>query len=98
MQNRLLNLFLCAAILGLLALPVMATPKSQDAILTFPERVDAQIRLDRLRYENQVAVSLPFERAISRAQIEAKVTRYLRDSYELETLWGITLSQRELNQ
>jgi N-acetylneuraminic acid mutarotase len=77
-------------------------PSSAPRALTFADRVRAQEAIERLYYRHQIGATKPFEEAVSRAAIEAKVRRYLEESIALETLWKTPITddalQRELER
>ena len=56
--------------------------------LTFGDRVRAQEAIERVYYSHQIGATKPFEKAVPREVIEAKVRRYLKLSVALENLWN----------
>jgi N-acetylneuraminic acid mutarotase len=52
--------------------------------LSFEERVKAQEAIERVYYSHQIGATKPFEEAVPRSVLEAKVTRYLQRSADFE--------------
>jgi N-acetylneuraminic acid mutarotase len=87
----------CTALLSLAALGASA----QQAP-TFTQRVKAEEALERVRYAHRIwpkenkGPKPPFDEAVPRAAIEARVTDYLRKSAALARLWGKPITPRDL--
>jgi hypothetical protein len=70
--------------------------------LTFEDRVGAQEAIERVYFEHRIwpkenpGPKPPFERMISRAQIEGKVEDYLKKSAALEKFWQRPLTAEHL--
>ena len=58
--------------------------------LTFDERVVAQEAIERVYYSYQIGTDTLFEHAVSKATLEQKVVKYLKQSAALETYWHTT--------
>jgi hypothetical protein len=56
--------------------------------LTFEERVAAQAALERASYAHQEGATRPFDTAVPRVVLEAKVRAYLDESLALERIWA----------
>ena len=69
-------------------LVIVCSPQTPARDLTFEERVAAQAAIDRTYHSHQIGAVRPFAEAVPRAVLEAKVTRYLRQTVALETLWS----------
>src|SRR5262245_11539258 len=68
-----------------LLLPVHAAATNRAArTLTFEERVRAQEAIERVYYQHQIGATRPFEEAVPRAALEAKVRDALLRSAALE--------------
>ena len=80
-----MNTFARAIVLSLVGLSTATAIRARD--LTFEERVRAQEAIDRVYYSHQIGATKPFEEAVPRSALEAKVTTYLKESVALETLW-----------
>jgi putative metal-binding protein len=61
----------------------MAAPRGDQRTLTFEERVAAQEAVERVYYRHQIGASKPFEDAVPRSVLEAKVRKYLAQSKTL---------------
>src|SRR5213594_2764659 len=66
--------------------------------LTFQDRVQAQEAIERVYYSHQIGAALPFERAVPRAAIEAKVRRTLKLSGALERIWNAPVTRLALER
>ena len=89
------TLGLSTLLVGLLvAVPALAAERA----LTFEERVRAQEAIERLYYGHQVGATRPFEEAVPRSLIEAKVRKYLRESLALERFWEEPIGAAELRK
>ena len=71
----------------LVALAALVAPSIQARDLTFEERVAAQGAIERVYYAHQVGATKPFEQALPRAVLEAKVEKYMKQSAALERFW-----------
>ena len=60
--------------------------------LTFEERVAAQAAIERVYYRHQIGTEEPFETAVPRAVLEAKVRTYLEQSTYVESALGRTVT------
>ncbi len=60
--------------------------------LTFEDRVQAQEAIERVYYSHQVGATKPFESAVPRSVLEAKVRNYLKQSVALEQYWNKPLT------
>jgi N-acetylneuraminic acid mutarotase len=73
-----------------------------DTPLTFGDRVRAQEAVERVYYNHRIwpgenpGPKPPFERMISRAQIEAKIEDYLKKSAALEKFWQRPIQLEQL--
>ena len=65
---------------------------SRPAALTFQERLDAEEAIERVYYAHQIGATGPFQEAVPREVLEAKVRDSLRLSAALERFWdsGVT--------
>jgi N-acetylneuraminic acid mutarotase len=83
-------------------LAVRSTGSATARTLTFADRVRAQDAIERVYYRHQIGTAKPFEEAVSRVVIEAKVHRYLEESAAVETLWKTPITdvalERELER
>ena len=74
-------------LVSLLLLSGFLTSSARERGLSFEERVRAQEAIERVYYSHQLEAAAPFEKAVPRAVLEAKVTRYLKQSAALEEVW-----------
>ncbi|HET8947914.1 MAG TPA: hypothetical protein VFQ07_13110, partial [Candidatus Polarisedimenticolia bacterium] len=65
--------------------------------LTFEDRVRAQEAIERVYYGHQIDATTPFEEAVPREVIEAKVRRSLKLSVALERLWSLPVTAEMLH-
>jgi N-acetylneuraminic acid mutarotase/predicted RecA/RadA family phage recombinase len=65
--------------------------------LTFEDRVRAQEAIERVYYSHQIGATEPFEEAVPREVIEAKVRRYLKLSVALEQFWSAPVTAAMLD-
>jgi hypothetical protein len=65
--------------------------------LTFEDRVRAQEIIERVYYSHQIGTTKPFEEAVPREVIEAKVRRYLKLSVALEKFWNAPVTAEMLD-
>ena len=72
----------------LVVLAMLVAPAVQARDLSFEERVEAQAAIERVYYSYQIGTTRPFEEAVPRAVLEAKVERYLKQSAALERFWS----------
>ena len=75
------------AVVSFLAVTAILPPISRASELTFEERVKAQEAVERVYYSHQIGATKPFEEAVPRAVLEAKVEKYLKQSVALEKFW-----------
>ncbi len=75
------------AVVSLLLLSAFFTSSARERSLSFEERVRAQEAIERVYYSHQLEVTEPFEKAVTRRVLEAKVTRALKQSAALEQVW-----------
>ncbi|MGH9870250.1 MAG: Kelch repeat-containing protein [Candidatus Polarisedimenticolia bacterium] len=69
---------------GLLtALLVLGAAPARERSLTFEQRVEAQLAIERIYYSHQEQASLPFDEAVPRELAERKVRTYLQQSAAL---------------
>src|SRR5262245_40279710 len=73
-------------------------PAASHDDLTFEDRVRAQAALERVAYSHQIGVVKPFEDAVHREVIEAKVRRSLRLSIALEKIWDTPVTAAMLER
>ena len=85
------------AVVPLLGLALLQASASGPT-LSFEQRVEAQVILERLRYSHQQGATRPFEEAVPRSVIEKKVLTSLRESVALEQYWGTPISEEALRQ
>src|SRR5262250_632443 len=64
--------------------------------LTFEDRVRAQEAIERVYYSHQIGTTKPFEDAMPRAAVEAKVSTYLRQSLALKEYWNTPITAESL--
>lgn len=67
-------------------------------VLTFEDRVGAQEAIEKVYYSHQLGVPLPFEEAVPKSLLEAKVRSYLRQTIILESYWNVTVNSRMLER
>ncbi|MDX1389120.1 MAG: hypothetical protein R3344_08015, partial [Acidobacteriota bacterium] len=67
---------------GILCVPLVQTSTPRD--LTWGERVEAQVAIERLYYSHQTQTTKSFDEVVPRGVIEDKVREYLRQSLALE--------------
>src|SRR5213594_4281068 len=70
--------------------------------LTFEERVHAQEAIERVYYSHQIGATKPFEKAVTRRDLEEKVSKYLQETAALDIYWKTRVTdemlQRELER
>jgi len=66
--------------------------------LTFEERVNAQEAIERVHYAHQIGATKPFEAAVPRAVLEAKVRTYLEESVALQEYWKTPITTQALTR
>jgi hypothetical protein len=95
-------LMVTPALASRLAVRTLPPAPSRARTLSFADRVRAQEAIERVYYSHQIGATKPFEEAVPRAVIEAKVRRYLEESAALETFWSTPITdaalQRELER
>ena len=80
----------------LVAASIPLTPLSLGAVLE--ERVRAQEAIERVNYAHAIGATLPFDEAVPRASLEAKVRRLTRRQAEAEALIGRPFLPAELER
>ena len=90
----------CVALCLALGTVSRAAPGAHHTPLTFAERVEYQLRLERIAHQHRVAqVPEPkpaFEQAMPETAVRAKVERYLKLSAALERYWQRPLTGEQL--
>src|SRR5258706_1435859 len=78
-----------AFLLLMTILPNGAQPRTGPAVrqLTLGERIAAQEGIERLYYSHQLGAATPFDEAVPRDVVEAKVRDMLKKTEALERLW-----------
>lgn len=66
--------------------------------LTFAERVAAQEAIERVHHAHQLGTTKPFEDAVPRPVLEAKVRRYVDWTAALEASSGVVVSDEMLDR
>ena len=84
-------LIACAVFLGL-----FSAVDAGAGDLTFEERVRAQEAIERVYYSHQIGATIPFEAAVPRRILEAKVRESLRKSMALERDGESPVTERAL--
>ena len=79
-----------------IALAALVAPAVQARDLTFEDRVRAQEAIERVYYSHQIGASKPFEEAVPRPALEAKVEKYLKQSVALERFWNTPVTAEML--
>jgi hypothetical protein len=81
--------------------PSVVGPRVQRT-LSFDERVNAQAAIERVYYAHQIGATKPFDEAVPRAMLEAKVREHLEQTVALQTYWKTAVTdetlQRELER
>ena len=85
---------LSATVLLTILFGVASSTQARD--LTFEERVAAQEAIERVYYSHQKGATKPFEEAMPRAALEAKVRNYLKQSAALEEFWNTPVTAEML--
>jgi len=85
-------------LLTLLVLACLSAVHADTATLSFDERVRAQEAIERVYHAHRIGELRAFEQATPTVQIEQEVTRYLRQSVALETIWGIQVTAEMLER
>src|SRR5512137_1622701 len=86
----------------LIAAVAMSAPILAQRALTLEDRIRAQEAIERVYYNHRIwpkenpGPKPPFEQMISRAQLEAKVTDYLKKSAALDKFWQRPLTAEQL--
>jgi N-acetylneuraminic acid mutarotase len=70
---------------------------AEPATLSFQDRVNAQVAIERVYYKHQVGVTKAFEQAVPQAVIEAKVRTYLKETSALEKIWNTVVTAEMLD-
>src|SRR5262245_57620442 len=83
-------------LLAVVSVAVPASPGSRA--LTFEQRVAAQRAIEQVYYRHQEGATLPFDEAVPRDLLEAKVRDYLLESAALEQRWGRPITEQLLNE
>jgi len=66
--------------------------------LTFEQRVEAQRAIEQVYYRHQIGVTKPFEEAVPRAVLEAKVQKVLEQTVALEVYWKTRVTDEMLGR
>ncbi len=77
-------------------IPAATEPAHRE--LSFEQRVKAQEAIERVYYFHQLETTEPFEKAVPRSVLEAKVARYLKQSAALEQVWKTPVSAEMLRR
>src|SRR5215831_14079603 len=83
-STRLIRLILA---IGFVSSAATGAAYPQVRKLTFEDRVRAQEAIERVYYSHQIGAKEPFEEAVARTYLEAKVRKYLKQSAALEEFW-----------
>jgi len=78
------------------AWPIVLPPAGGQGGLSFAQRVAAQEAIERVYYRHQQGATKPFEEAVPREALEAKVTRSLKGSLMLERYWNRPVTREAL--
>jgi hypothetical protein len=85
--------YICAL---LLLFPSQLSAGSQSRSITFEDRVQAQLAIERVYYAHQLANKVRFEDAVPRELIEKKVRNYLKQSVALAEIWHTRITAEAL--
>src|SRR5262249_41366985 len=66
--------------------------------MSFEDRVKGEEAIERLYYAHQVGARTPFDEAVSRAMVEGRVLKYLKESVALKRFWGRSITQGSLQR
>ncbi|HEX4823484.1 MAG TPA: hypothetical protein VFV19_04195 [Candidatus Polarisedimenticolaceae bacterium] len=66
--------------------------------LTFEDRVRAQEAIERVYYRHQIGTTKPFEEAVPRSVLEAKVRKSLEETAALQTYWKTSVTDLMLDR
>ncbi len=80
------------------ALLAVVLPQAHARDLTFARRVKAQEAIERVYYSHQIGATGPFENALPRSVLEAKVRRYLGQGVALEEFWHTPVTAEMLRR
>ena len=84
------------------SLAAAADPASSSLVaprsLSFDDRVRAQEAIERVYYSHQLGTAKPFEQAVPRSVLEAKVKKYLEESAALDTYWKTPVTDLMLDR
>jgi N-acetylneuraminic acid mutarotase len=72
--------------------------RSTPRTLSFEERVRAQEAIERVYYRHQAGTTKPFEEAVPRSVLEARVRTYLKQSVALEYFWKTPVTSEALQR
>lgn len=93
----MLGFFARISALACITLSVFAVGTSHAVrTITFEDRVRAQEVIERNYYSHQIDAKAPFEEAVPRAALEAKVLRYLRQTAALDRIWKTPVTEAAL--
>jgi len=84
-------------VIGLVCSAAFATDPVQRT-LSFEDRVKAQTAIERVYYSHQVGATKPFDEAVPKAVIEAKVRKYLEQSAALQRFWKTPVTDQSLQR
>jgi N-acetylneuraminic acid mutarotase len=82
---------------GLVCTAALAADPIQRT-LTFEERVKAQTAIERVYYSHQTGATKPFEEALPKAAIEAKVRKSLEQTAALNLYWKTAVTDESLQR
>jgi len=80
----------------IIAFLVASTAGSMALALDFEDRVNAHMAIERIYYDHQIGASTPFEEAVSRELVEAKIHEYLKMGLALKELWATPVTEEML--
>ncbi|MBI3447871.1 MAG: hypothetical protein HY049_02960 [Acidobacteria bacterium] len=83
----------------LLAAMIVSAPRAGAGVqhrLTFQDRLQAQLAIERVYYSHIIGATKPFEQAVPPQVIERKVRTYLKESLALERFWAAPVTDQAL--
>jgi N-acetylneuraminic acid mutarotase len=86
---------------GALAVLVCSAALATEPVqrtLSFDDRVQAQKAIERVYYAHQLGATKPFDEAVPRAVLEAKVRKYLEQSVALNNYWKTPVTDQALQR
>ena len=98
MRNALLALSMSLAIATVAANEPQPRIGAAQRALTIEDRVAAQRAIEHVYYRHQIGVTKPFEQAVPRSVIEAKVRKYLEQTVALEVYWKTRVTNEMLGR